>query len=182
MKSFKKYNNQIVEDYIYSIIELCVFIDIDESDILLLDEATSINKQIEKLNPLLNKIGLKLSYKKTLIHHAIEAGIGVVKILKAAIDGDKNEIIRLAKNVKKEDIANFLLRLDKATLNLIGGSVGRIEAITGWRLIAGSPVKGTVDLLKRAFKTIIDHLPKLPTYNKGTGIRAKIKKIESIVL
>jgi len=182
MKTFKNYNKDEINNHIYAVLELMILMEMDEEELYRLDEITVINKNVEKLNPYLNKLGLKLAYKKTLIQHAIDAGVGVIKMLKAGMAGDKEEVLRLAKSVKKEDVANFLLRLDKATINVIGGTIGRIEAITGWRLTASASKVATnaIDMVKKAFKIIHDHLPKLPTYNKGD--RKKIKEIERAII
>jgi hypothetical protein len=183
MKTFTEFNNDVVNEHVYAILEMMILMEMDVDDLNRLDEIAVINKNVEKLNPYLNKLGLKLAYKKTLIQHAIDAGVGVVKMLRAGMAGDKEEVLRLAKSVKKEDIANFLLRLDKATLNVIGGTIGRIEAITGWRLTAAPVAKmaaNAVDIVKKAFKLIHDHLPKIPTYKKGD--RKKIKEIEKAIV
>jgi len=182
MKSFVEYNTDELNDHVYAMLEMMVLMEMDIDDFDRLDEIAVVNKNVEKLNPYLNKIGLKLAYKKTLIQYAIDAGVGVIKMLRAGMAGDKEEILRLAKSVKKEEIANFLLRLDKATLNVIGGTIGRIEAITGWRLIANAKqaTANAIDLVKKAFSVIRDHLPKLPSYMKGH--RKKVKELEKSLI
>ena len=74
------------------------------------------------------------------------------------------------------------MRLDKATLNVIGGTIGRIEAVTGWRLIAGAKQASinAMDIVKKAFSAIRDHLPKLPSYAKGH--RKKVKALEKALI
>jgi hypothetical protein len=75
----------------------------------------------------------------------------------------KKKMIELAKSVKKEDVLDFLLKLDTLTLHLISGPIHELDAITGTHIWANikNKAKSVTDAATDAIKKIEslkDHL------------------------
>lgn len=96
-----------------------------------------------KLHNILSKAGLHLGKSKGLIQYVLSFGKGIGQLVVAAIRGDKEKIKSLMDSVTKEDVIDFLLKLDQATLHLVTGPIHLIDSITGWHLWAA--VKSTAE-------------------------------------
>jgi vesicle coat complex subunit len=123
-----------------------------------------------KVEPVAKKAGLHIETKKGLLQYLSAASTGVAKLLYYAVDyyfnkneESKKKMIELAKSVKKEDIIDFLLKLDMLTLHLISGPIHQLDALTGTHIWANiqNKTKNVTDAAKDAIKKIEslkDHL------------------------
>ncbi|URC15132.1 hypothetical protein GD1_8 [Paraglaciecola Antarctic GD virus 1] len=121
---------------------------------------------VEGLNDYLGKIGLKVHKAKGLIDYAKDFLIGTGKLFLLIIKGDKEQAKELLKTVKKEDVLDFLYKLDLATLHLVTGPIHFIDAVTGWDLAVKTKtvVKSSTDLIKELVTSLIkvkDHVGKV---------------------
>ena len=69
----------------------------------------------------------------------------------AIINKDGEAAKNVLKGLKKEDVLDFLLNLDMATLHIVSGPIHTIDAITGWHLWAN--VKDKAKGAKNIFLT-----------------------------
>ena len=159
MQTFKDYNTtKFIE------CELLAITMLENSDDLLVEG---------KLDSVLKKAGLSIHKKKGLIQYLTQAGVVMTKFFVAVLKGDKQTLKKLANTeIKKEEVVNFLLQLDQATLHLITGPIHMKDAITGWHIGADlhTDISSSVkELIKKAVSTIKDHIHKLiPNKNINT--------------
>jgi len=119
---------------------------------------------VKKVKGFLPKLGLHASKSGPgLIHMLKNAGTTMAKFfwhaMKAATGNKESAdmVKQLAnKEIKKEDVINFLLKLDTMTLHLVTGPIHAIEAATGWHI--GVHIKSIADDMMRKTKDSIDHL------------------------
>ena len=89
------------------------------------------------INDFLSKFGLKFHKEGPgLIDYIKDFVKGTGKIFVAALKGDKAEVKRIMQSVTKEQIIDFLLKLDTVTLHILTGPIHMVDAITGWDLWA----------------------------------------------
>ena len=122
----------------------------------------------EAAGGILQKLGLEAHKTKGLIGYIKSFTTGIGKIVIAALKGDKEKVKEIASTVKKEDVIDFLLKLDMATLHLVSGPIHTIDAITGWHLWAAvksvaakagsvyDEIKKAIDVIKQKITTLID--------------------------
>ena len=140
-----------------SLLEIAMFM---EQDVERLDEAFSLAAITKSANGLLKKAGLHLHTGDGIIQMAMKSGKNVAKLFWYAMkgaSGDKEakaKAIELANTeVSKEQVMDFLLKLDMATNHVISGPIHLIDAWTGWHLWAGIKDMAT-DGLKKAKEAI----------------------------
>ena len=184
---FEDYINEELDNDIISIIELSSFI----------KEYPEMNEAMgewgDKLKSALGKLGLHASKGNTgLLQIITKASANVSKLLwhafMASITGKqehKDKVKEIAnKEVTKEDIIDFLLKLDLLTLHIITGPIHIIDALTGWH-IGPKILKGVENLADRA-KKAIDHLIFIRNKSDDRPLKNKlshyIKNIKSLVL
>ncbi len=107
-----------------------------------------------------------------LIQSLLASGMNISKVMIAAFQavrgGDeekaalKDAITKL--KVKKEDLLDFLLRLDQATLHLVTGPLHMIDAIMGWHIWADVKAQASniSTRVKDAFTAMIQTIKDLP--------------------
>jgi len=172
----RTYNNEYIDAII--LIEGMAFIESCSDNTLnegIVDSAKTFIKKIgeiidRKVNPVAKKAGLHIETKKGLLQYLAAATTGVAKLLYYAVDyyynnnnKSKEKMIELAKSVKKEDILDFLLKLDMLTLHLISGPIHQLDALTGTHIWANikNKTKNVTDVAKDAIKKVEnlkDHL------------------------
>ena len=143
--------DQIVEKFKLSndaiaLLEIAAFMDTKT-----LEEGLNFGK-------LLGKLGLKAHKGVGLIDILKKSGKNIGKMMWLAFQvqrGDetaKLELKELLKTkIKKEDVLNFILQLDQATLHVITGPIHLLSAITGWHLEADLHKVGSAsELIKKA--------------------------------
>ncbi len=119
-----------------NIIEIAIFME----EYNQLDEG--IGDYTKRLKGLLAKAGLHASQGGPgLIQMLAKAGTTMTQFfwyaMKAATGDEeaKKKVKELAnKEVKKETLMDFLLKLDQVTLHMLTGPIHAIEAITGWHI------------------------------------------------
>ena len=99
-----------------------------------------------KTETMLKKIGVHTTQSKGLIQYLWGFNKGIVKLLfhgmtfasgspqeKAVA---KDEIKKILKSVTKEQVLDFLYKLDQLTLHTITGPLHALDSITGWHITA----------------------------------------------
>ena len=141
----------------------------------------SINDYLAKLGLTFHKAG------PGVIDYIIDFAKGTGRIFMAAMNGDKEEMKKIASTLTKEEVIDFLLKLDAATLHIVTGPIHTIDALTGWDLWAN--VKAVSKRAKSVLEDIwaaIAHLKSKVTQNfKGSGhdkkIISRINKVERMI-
>jgi hypothetical protein len=134
-----------------------------------LNESTELSEDniVDKVNSVLGKLGLHAhSSKKGLLHMLKAAGANVSQLIWHAIKaakGDmesKQKVKELAnKEVKKEDVMDFFIKLDTLSMHLLSGPIHMIDALTGWH-IAPKLEKTAKDIEYRVDRALT-HLTKI---------------------
>jgi len=129
MTSFSSYLSE-QKQFELAVLELAVLAESTKDDSIL-DEAI-----LDKAHGALTAIGLHAKQGKGLLHYALSAGKGIAKLFGAAVRGDTGKIKEIGKTVKKEEILDFLLKLDQATMHVVTGPLHTIDAVLGLHLAA----------------------------------------------
>ena len=121
----------------------------------------------DKIDKALGALGLQVhGSNKGLIQIMLSAGKDITLLFwyaMKAMKGDKEakakaeEIAK--KEVKKEDVIDFLLKLDTLSMHLLTGPIHMIDALTGWH-IAPRIQKKSKDITHRVDRAIA-HLEKI---------------------
>ncbi len=109
----------------------------------------------------LSKLGLHVKKGKGLIQYFAQFGAGMAKLFKAAIKKDKAEVKRIMANeISKEDLLDFVLKLDQASMHILTGPLHFIEAITGIHIAAnlGHVADSVKTVVKDAYDKIVLHM------------------------
>lgn len=95
---------------------------------------------------MLGKVGKTMA---KFFWHAMKAATG---------DEESKKIVKQIANkeIKKEDVIDFLLKLDATTIHLISGIIHTIEALTGWHI--GANIKHDIENVTHRAKEAIDIL------------------------
>ena len=202
MKNFKAFNaskevSEFDDQLVESIMDLLLIREANTQDLYEafdLDQDTLINEGImdvlkmdvkdvaKNLDGLLKKglgkTGLHLHKGKGLISYIMSAGKGVGKIMLALLKGDKETVKELSQSVRKEDVVDFVLKLDQATMHVITGPIHMLDAITGWHIGANldhvmkgkdaiiAKIKSAIGTIRTSISGIMDKGREL-LFNKG---------------
>jgi len=102
----------------------------------------STDEQIlESIHKHVNKLGLKLHKSKSLIDYIKSFTTSAGKLFLYMIKGDTKKAKELLNTIEKEDVLDFLLKLDLGTFHIITGPLHTIDAWTGWDLAANVQAK-----------------------------------------
>jgi len=149
----------------------------NEEDIALLAEG---------LSDKLGKAGLKLHKGKGILDYVKSFTMGAGKLFLAMIKGDTKKAKAILQTVEKEDILDFLYKLDLGTLHLITGPLHTIDAWTGWdlsvKMKSHMQKAGNIfDEIKHALATVKDKI--VGAFDKGVSSKlvSKIGEIEKAV-
>lgn len=104
-----------------------------EEDLNTLNESDS-EMIAEGIQDKLSKAGLKLHKGKGIIDYVRSFMKGAGKVFLSLFKGDTKKAKEILKTVEKEDILDFLYKLDLGTLHLVTGPLHTIDAWTGWDL------------------------------------------------
>lgn len=189
MKSFSSFNKELDYDILHNSIldiisiresnetELYEAFDLDYDDLINEGKLTDILnmdvKDVAKnldglLSKGLGKAGLHRHKGKGLISYVMSAGKGVGKLMLALIKGDVEKVKEIAKAVKKEDVIDFLLKLDQVTQHLVTGPIHTLDAITGWHIGANlehaikgkdgviAKIKGAIGTIRSSIGGLVD--------------------------
>ena len=165
MKTFKEYNSKEINiTYMQECLDFLEFVEICES----VDELNEAVDYIQsplimeegggKIDSILKKVGLHAKKTKPgLIKQFKNAGVSMIKFFVALVKGDTATIKKMAnKEIKKEDVIEFLMNLDMATLHLFTGYIHAMEAITGWHI--GANLHKTKEITKTVVTKVKDAL------------------------
>jgi hypothetical protein len=117
-----------------------------------------------KIGSALKKAGLHVHKTTGLLGYLKNAGKGIMKLFLAAIKKDKEGVKQVLKSIRKEDVLDFLLKLDMATLHVISGPLHFIDAVSGYHLWAAvkekasqgvNIIKQAIDKIKKTYKKVI---------------------------
>ena len=72
--------------------------------------------------------------RKGLLGYFKSIATGVAKLFMAGIKGDTQGMKDILMTIKKEDVVDFIIKLDKVTLHMLEHIVDTIDTITGWKL------------------------------------------------
>lgn len=159
-KTFTKVNDPEFQQALFLIHEMMALRDVSTlNESLELDEA----QLMDKITSGLSKLGFKTHKGKGLIHYLAAAGKAMGSLFWALIRGDKNKIKEItSKEIKRQDVLDFLYKLDLATLHVVTGPLHLLDAITGWEIVPamGNKLAGVskkvVQTFKDAFQFIKD--------------------------
>jgi len=187
MKSFNEYNTKVKREadefqaMAEAITSLALVLE-NENFIYGINE--SINESV--INNIAGKFGIKIHKGKGIIDYIKGFATGAGKMMLAAIKGDKKKVAEIAKTIKKEEVVDFLLKLDMATLHLVTGPIHFIDAVTGWDLAANISHGAThaksvvVDTFQKAVEYIKDRVKSALPSQQQKPILKHVARIEQI--
>jgi len=125
------------------------------------DNIDSLNEEFVLEGKLdgLKKFGISAHKSKSLLSYIKSFTGSVGKVFLYMIKGDLDKAKEIVKTLKKEDVLDFLLKLDAGTLHLISGPLHTIDAWTGWHIAAN--VQKKMDQGKNIINVIKDALEKV---------------------
>lgn len=114
----------------------------------------------------------KSNQSRGLIQSLLASGINITRVIIAAFkarkggpeEKEKFEEAMKKLKIKKEDLLDFLLRLDQVTMHLITGPIHMIDALMGWHIWADVKAQA-VDIttkIKDAFTNMTQAVKDLP--------------------
>jgi hypothetical protein len=146
MKTFKSYlnENRMNPELISATWVSILSEDLDnlnESDVK--QVATKVTKNIEKA-------GFKVHKSTGVLEYIFKFLKGSGKLFYYMLKGDYDKAKEILKSVKKEEVLDFLFKLDLGTLHLFTGPIHMIDAWTGWDLSVNlqSSIKKAEELSK----------------------------------
>lgn len=120
----------------------------------------------EGINDHLNKIGFKIHKSKGILDYIKSFVGGVGKVMFHIIKGDLDKAKEIIKDLSKEDILDFLYKLDLGTLHLFTGPIHMIDAWTGWDLAVNlkshiEKGEGITEIIKKELQKVKEYINKL---------------------
>jgi hypothetical protein len=198
MKSFLEYKN---DSYLISD-NAVVDVDIVTMNILSLvetmDRCNSLNESnaiymaegiMKSVKKYLGKIGLDVEKEsKGIFEYILSFGKGVGRMFVALLSGDIDTAKLLLKSIKKEEVVDFLYKLDLATLHLITGPLHLLHGLTGWDILPKiekkieKSTKGVMQMLFDAIKKAKLAISKVFSPKKQAKLFGHLRKIENQAL
>jgi hypothetical protein len=168
MGNFKKFheknniNEQDIKECLMALAYLGTLENVNESEFQNLTEASilaGIANMFGKAEAGIDKIGMKLHKGKGVLSYIADFNDAASFLVYAAIKGDKEEVLRLAKTFDKSKFVDFLLKLDMLSMHILTGPIHMIDAITGWDLIANlkahtSKAENIIDSIEKAISDL----------------------------
>lgn len=177
MVTFKDYVNESqfkreVETAVYGLIVL------DEAKYSLFESQENDSEYItEGVNDILKKFGLEFEKNSPgVIDYVVKFTKGVGRFILAAIKGDKKKMKELLKSVSKEEVLDFLLKLDMLTLHHITGPIHAIDALTGWELWAN------IEKVAKKSEVVINNIKKILNNLKDKVKTFVAPKLQPVVI
>ena len=130
---------------------------------------------------------LPVAHEKGLFHYFKGMSTGVARLIMAGVKGDKEKMKAIIKTVKREDVVDFLFKLDSITFGVITHVIERIDAITGWDLEheIQKIIKNTKVIAKntaKALDTIKNSIKSLVKNDKDIKLALdSVKSLENLV-
>jgi len=127
----------------------------------------------EGLKDFMHKMGLHTSKSKGLIDYFIGFTKNAGKLIIAAMKDDKAEVKRIADLLTREEVLDFLLKLDTVTMHLVTGPIHMIDAVTGWHI--GAAVKQATQKAGAVLSDIWKYIGELKIKISSTFDKTKTK-------
>ena len=171
-----KYYNYLQEENedLLKLIEVIVLIDsLDECNEGMVDDFKTMMKKLKaKFNDIAKKAGLHIEKSDGLIQQLIKAGGNVGKLIYYAFmayyNNDpkmKEKAKEISDSVTKEQIMDFLLKLDTVTLHLLTGPLHTLDALTGLHIWPN--IKDKIEPVTKKAKEAIEKLEDLKQNLEG---------------
>jgi hypothetical protein len=164
-----------------NLIESLLILEYGDAIILNQDDKEMIS-EATRFSKVLDKIGLELEKGTGLFAHLKNASVGIVKLLVAAIKGDRARVKEIASELKKEDVIDFFMKLDVVTLGIISTPLDIINGVTGWGIKIKSVKKVGQDLKNAIIQVIQKLKEKIKRRFMEDPVAGVIKKDEQPVL
>jgi len=169
MSRFKQYITEEEQDVV-SLIEYMVFM----NEFNTMDEGIgdALANMKGKVSGVLKKAGIHVTQSDGLIQQLLKASKGVNQLMYYSFlayynndNKSKVKVKEIMKSLKKENILDFLLRLDAMTMHLITGPIHMIDALTGTHIWAD--IKGKVEPTQIRAKKAVETLEDLKNFVDG---------------
>jgi hypothetical protein len=128
--------NESIKECLMALAYMGTLENINESALTEVSILTGIADMFGKVETGIDKIGMKLHKGKGVLSYIADFNDAASFLIFAAIKGDKDEVLRIAKTFDKAKFIDFLLKLDMLSMHIITGPIHMIDAITGWDLMA----------------------------------------------
>jgi len=156
-----------------------------EEDLNTLNES-SAEMLAEGITDKLGKAGLKLHKGKGILTYIKDFTMGAGKVFLAMIKGDVKKAKEILKTVEKEDILDFLYKLDLGTLHLVTGPLHTIDAWTGWDLSIKmkdhmQKASSIFDQIKDALRNVKQKIVSAFDKNISSKLVTQVDKIEQAI-
>lgn len=157
---------------VYALLEFMIFIESYDNDMINEGIVSDIKNTLKKS---FSKSGLHAKQTDGIIQQLLKSEKLVSSLLYHAFmsyyqygheqEQHEQEIKKLMKKIKKEDLIDFLLRVDTLTMHLITGPIHTIDALTGTHIWAD--IKGKVEPAKKRATAAIKSLEDLKNSVEG---------------
>ena len=179
---FKDYLNEATEMEAH--LQALVFLMEQDLDTLNEDTIENLDEAFDKH---LKKLGLKLHKSKGIIDYIKSFAKGAGKVLLYIIKGDHEKAKAILKDMKKEDILDFLYKLDLGTMHLVTGPIHMIDAWTGWDLAVNLSAhmekgEGISIVLKQSITKVRDAVTQMFAGNQQKRLLSHVDKIEVVAV
>lgn len=176
-----KYSADEISDMM-SVLEAAVFFD---TDIEVLNEGIgSLGDMVKGIG---NAIGIT-AHKDTegFAQLTMKAGANIVKLIwyaAKAVKGDaeaKAKVKELASTeIKKEDVLDYLLKLDALSLHMISGPIHMLDALTGWDIMVKMKKHAMTmhDRAVAAIKNLVDAAKEIEQPDAKTKVKGLVHGI-----
>ena len=140
----------------------------------------------ESLKDWLSKVGLHAHKGKGVINYITQFGTLAGKMILAAVKGDSKKVKELANQITKEELIDFLFKLDQVSLHIITGPIHFIDGLLGWHLAANLDhlKKGTQDILSKIWQAIVtikDHVKQVLSPDHQKTVLVNLQNLEKSI-
>jgi len=182
---FKNYINESQELNEFES-RMFVLANLMEEDLNSLNES-SAEMLAEGIKDKLDKAGLKLHKGKGILDYIKNFTKGTGKLMLALFKGDTKKAKEILKTIEKEDILDFLYKLDLGTLHLVTGPLHTIDAWTGWDLSVKmkdhmQKASGVWDQLKDALHNVKQKIQVAFGKDVGNKLTKHVNAIEQAIV
>ncbi|MDX8383295.1 MAG: hypothetical protein R8M45_04380 [Ghiorsea sp.] len=179
MKTFKEFqveaNADGIDESTQLVLQLALMMESETDDLLSEDTSDYITEGVASI---LDKAGLHVSKSSGLLDYAFKGAKLIGKLFVAAIKNDTAEVKSIANTeIKKEDLIDFLMKLDQATMHLVTGPIHFIDAVTGWHV--GAAVAHAVETTAASIKKGIESA-KNAIHHGVSHVKLKAKMLSNI--
>ena len=163
-----------------------ILVNLLEQDLNSINES-SAEMLVESISDKLDKVGLKLHKGKGILSYVKSFTGGAGKVMLALFKGDAKKAKEILKTVEKEDVLDFLYKLDLGTLHLITGPLHTIDAWTGWDLSVKmkshmQKASSVFDQLKDALRNVKQKIVTAFDKNIGAKLNKHVDAIEQAII